>query len=47
MSKKNILLFLAFFAAAIPSFSQEYYRRDMNYVDTATFMIWASPNFFL
>lgn len=27
------------------SFSQEFYRRDANYVDTATFMIWASPNF--
>jgi hypothetical protein len=28
-------------------FSQEFLRRDPNYVDTATFMFWASPKFAL
>jgi hypothetical protein len=44
MSKKIILFFLVSFAAT-PAFSQEFYRKDINYVDTATSMIWASPNF--
>jgi len=43
--KKTILFFLLFFTILSPVFSQEFYRRDINYVDTATFMIWASPNF--
>ena len=45
MMKKAILLLLVFWGAATTLFSQEYYKRDPNYVDTATFMIWASPKF--
>jgi len=43
--KKAILAFLAFLGAITTVFSQELFRRDPNYVDTATFMIWASPKF--
>jgi len=43
--KKIILLLLVSCAAVTTVFSQEFYRRDLSYVDTATFMIWASPNF--
>jgi hypothetical protein len=45
MMKKAFLFLLISFAALTTSFSQEFYRRDVNYIDTATFMIWASPNF--
>jgi len=45
MSKK-ILFFLIFFLLTLMNlFSQEFYRRENNYVDTSTFMIWASPHF--
>jgi hypothetical protein len=44
MNKKYIFFLLLCFAATT-SLSQEFYRRDLNYVDTATSMIWASPNF--
>ncbi|MCL2246128.1 MAG: hypothetical protein FWC10_03340 [Lentimicrobiaceae bacterium] len=43
--KKIILFFLIFFVALTTVFSQEYFKRDLKYVDTATFMIWASPKF--
>jgi len=44
--RKKIILFLLFsFTAGATAFSQEWYRKDIHYVDTATFMIWASPNF--
>jgi len=45
MGKKSTLflfLFIVFFSTVS---SQELYRRDKNYVDTVTFMVWASPNF--
>jgi len=45
MSRKIILLFFVSFIAVTTSFSQEFYRRDVNHVDTATTMIWGSPNF--
>jgi len=45
MMKKGFLFLFVSFAALTTSFSQEFYRRDANYVDTTTFMIWASPNF--
>jgi len=45
MNKKTILFFLIFFTVGTTLFAQEFYRRNPNYVDTATFMIWASPNF--
>jgi len=43
--KKTIICALLFFTVLSPVFSQEFYRRDIKYVDTATFMVWASPNF--
>ncbi|MCL2289715.1 MAG: hypothetical protein FWC34_03290 [Bacteroidetes bacterium] len=43
--KKIFLLLLISCAAVTTVFSQEFYRRDHRYVDTATFMIWASPTF--
>ena len=42
---KKAILFLLVSYAITTVFSQEFYRRDLNYVDTATFMVWASPNF--
>jgi hypothetical protein len=45
MNKKIIFTLLVFFTAITSVFSQEYYKRDQNYLDTATFMIWASPKF--
>jgi len=46
MSKKSISFLFIFFVCCSTVFAQELYRRgDKNYVDTATFMIWASPNF--
>jgi hypothetical protein len=43
---KKILLFLLTFLFSFTTISaQELFRRDKNYVDTATFMFWASPNF--
>jgi len=46
MRKKIILMLLLSFTVGSTAFSQEFfYRRNPNYVDTATFMIWASPNF--
>jgi len=43
--KKAILSILFFSATLATVFSQEFFRKDRNYVDTATFMIWASPRF--
>jgi len=43
--RKKIFLFLLLTIAGATVFSQEFYRRDLKYVDTATFMIWASPAF--
>jgi hypothetical protein len=43
--KKIILSFLVFFVTLNTAFSQEYRRKDPNYVDSATFMVWASPKF--
>jgi hypothetical protein len=43
--KKILLSFLIFFAVISTLFSQEFLRKNPNYVDTATFMIWASPKF--
>jgi len=45
MGKKSLLFLFIIFALHTTIFSQEFYRRDKNYVDSATFMIWASPNF--
>jgi len=45
MSKKYTISILLFFVALSTLFSQEYYKRDTYYVDTATFMVWASPKF--
>jgi hypothetical protein len=45
MIKKTIFFFLIAFTVTSTAFAQEFYRRDFKYVDTATFMIWASPNF--
>ena len=46
MNKKLILFIFTFVVFYINVSSQELYnRRDRNYVDTATFMFWASPNF--
>jgi len=45
MGKKSILFFWVLLFFCSPVFSQELNRRDRNYVDTATFMVWASPNF--
>ena len=45
MSKRLFLILVFFHAALISVFSQELNRHDKNYVDTATFMFWASPNF--
>jgi len=43
---KKIILSIIFFCIALSTvFSQEYFKRAPNYVDTATFMIWASPKF--
>ena len=43
--KKAILSFFVFFTAIFTMFSQEYLKKDPTYVDTATFMVWASPKF--
>ncbi|MDR2972294.1 MAG: hypothetical protein LBU83_10250 [Bacteroidales bacterium] len=43
--KKTIFFIFILSVTFVNLFSQEYYRRDNNYLDTATFMIWASPNF--
>ena len=45
MSKKIFFLLTISLLTLINLFSQEYYRREDKYLDTATFMIWASPNF--
>jgi len=45
MRKKILLFLLLFFVSGTTVFSQEFYKRDLKYVDTATFMIWASPTF--
>jgi hypothetical protein len=45
MSKKIFLILTISLLTLMNLFSQEYYKRDTKYVDTATFMIWASPNF--
>jgi len=45
MYRKSILFLPIFVFLFTMVFSQELYRRDKNYLDTATFMIWASPNF--
>jgi len=45
MNKKTIFFLLIFFTAGTTLFAQEFYSRNPNYVDTATVMIWASPNF--
>jgi len=45
MRKKIILFLLLTFTAGATAFSQEWYRKDIHYIDTATFMIWATPNF--
>jgi len=45
MRKKTIPFLFIFIAFCFNTFSQELYRRDNNYVDSATFMIWATPNF--
>ena len=45
MGKKITLFCFTFMIFFTTVFSQEFYRRDLNYVDTATFMVWAAPNF--
>jgi len=45
MSKKLLLFLFTFLFSFTTVFSQELRIRDKNYVDTATFMFWASPNF--
>jgi len=45
MGKKSILFLLFFITFFATVSSQELFRRETNYVDTATFMFWASPNF--
>jgi len=45
MHKKIIFFLLFAFATGATAFSQEFYRKDIHSVDTATFMFWASPNF--
>ena len=45
MSRKIFLILTIFLLTLMNLFSQEYNTRDNKYVDTATFMIWASPNF--
>jgi len=45
MSKKLLLLIVISLTTLMNLFSQEFYRHDQKYVDTATFMIWGSPNF--
>jgi len=42
--KKTILLSFVFLGIIFTAFPQEYYHQD-KYVDTATFMVWASPKF--
>jgi len=42
---KKTILYLLIVMMSIPAFSQEYYVRDKKEVDSATFMIWGSPNF--
>ncbi|MDR0206540.1 MAG: hypothetical protein LBI45_04710 [Bacteroidales bacterium] len=43
---KNRFFLLVLLLLAIPTlFSQEFYRRNVIYMDTTTFMIWATPNF--
>jgi hypothetical protein len=41
---KKTILFLFIFHAAFTAFSQEFYSRDKNYVDTAPFFVWVTPN---
>jgi hypothetical protein len=43
--KKIVFLVFSFFLIVTNLFSQEFFRRDPSYVDTATFMFWASPKF--
>jgi len=43
--KKSIVSCFVFFIAITSVFSQEFMKRNPNYVDTATFMVWASPKF--
>ncbi|MCL2167525.1 MAG: hypothetical protein FWH59_00165 [Lentimicrobiaceae bacterium] len=45
MNRNIILFFFIFIAITTKSYTQEFYRKDNNYVDSATFMIWGSPNF--
>ena len=45
MSRKIFLILTISLLTLTNLFSQEYNVRDNKYVDTATFMIWASPNF--
>jgi len=45
MNKKTFLFLFISITAIVNVFSQEFYKHDKNYVDTATFMVWASPNF--
>ncbi|MCL1851264.1 MAG: hypothetical protein FWF70_07695 [Bacteroidetes bacterium] len=43
--KKIILLLILFLSTVTTAFSQEFFLPNSNYVDTATFMVWASPKF--
>jgi len=45
MSKKIFLILTISLFTLMNLFSQEFYKHENKYVDTATFMIWASPNF--
>jgi len=43
--KKTILSFFVLLTTICSVFSQEFLKKDLEYVDTATFMIWATPKF--
>jgi hypothetical protein len=45
MSTKSFFFIFTFLFLSTAGFSQEHFRRDTRYVDTATFLVWASPNF--
>lgn len=45
MIKKILLFLLISLTVVATAYAQEYYRRDMKYVDTAALMIWAAPAF--
>jgi hypothetical protein len=45
MDKKSILFLFLSFSTFLSVFSQEFYRRNKTQIDTATSMIWATPNF--